>query len=275
MPDVMLTEKETMSKYSWNANDYKTNSQVQQVWAKELIEKLSLNGTEDILDLGCGDGKVTAEISNAVKSGTVIGIDNSSSMIAFAKEHFTSEKHSNLSFQEMNAQNLNFEECFDIVFSNAVLHWVKDHNSVLEGIYKSLKKKGRILLQMGGKGGVSQLISVLDEILSYSVWQAYFQDFEFPYTFLGVEEYETMLLDRGFQIKRVELIHKDAVHEGKEKFKGWIRTTWIPYLERIPEEKREEFIETLVSKYIEQVPLDAKDNIHVDMVMLEVEAEKA
>ena len=271
----MLTEKETMSKYNWNANDYKTNSQVQEIWAKELIEKLSLNGTEDILDLGCGDGKVTAEISNAVKRGTVLGIDNSSSMITFAKKRFTSEKHPNLSFQEIDAQNLNFEECFDIVFSNAVLHWVKDHNSVLEGLYKSLKKKGKILLQMGGKGGVSQLISVLNEMLSYPEWHAYFQIFEFPYTFLGVEEYETMLLDRSFQIKRIELIHKDAVHEGKEKFKGWIRTTWIPYLERIPEEKREEFIETLVTKYIEQVPLDAEDNIHVDMVMLEIEAEKA
>jgi len=264
-----------MSKYNWNADDYKKNSQVQEKWAKELIDKLSLNGMENVLDLGCGDGKITAKISNVVDNGTVIGIDNSNSMITLAKKQFSNKKYPNLSFQEMDAQNLEFEDVFDIIFSNAVLHWVKDHKSVMTGLFKSLKREGRILLQMGGKGGVSQLIFVLNDMLANSKWQSFFHNFIFPYNFPGIKEYETMLLECNFQIKRVELIHKDAIHEGKEKFKGWIKTTWIPYLERIPEDKKEQFIEELVTKYIEQVPLDIEGNIHVDMVMLEVEAIKA
>lgn len=267
-------KKETMQTYNWNSEDYEKHSQAQQKWARELIEKLSLNGSEDVLDLGCGDGKVTAEISNVVCNGSVIGIDNSSSMITLATNQYPIDKYQNLSFKVMDARDLLFEKCFDVVFSNAVLHWVKNHKPVVEGLFKSLRLGGKILLQMGGKGGVSLYISVLDEILLFPEWQSFFKDFEFPYGFLGVEEYEVMLLESGFQINRIELIPKDMTHAGKEMFKGWIRTTWMPYIERVPEEKREQFIEVISTKYIEKVPLEKEGNVHVAMVMIEVEAEK-
>jgi trans-aconitate methyltransferase len=91
---------------------------------------------------------------------------------------------------------------------------------------------------------------------------------------MGVEDYEVMLLTARFKIKRLELIAKDAIHANKEKFKGWIRTTWLPYTERVPEAKREQFIELIATKYLEIKPLDAEGNVHVPMVRLEVEAEK-
>jgi trans-aconitate 2-methyltransferase len=69
-----------MSTYNWNAEDYEMHSQSQQQWARELIGMLSLKGGEDVLDLGCGDGKVTAEIAEALPNGTVIGVDNSESI---------------------------------------------------------------------------------------------------------------------------------------------------------------------------------------------------
>lgn len=263
-----------MKTYNWNAEEYEKHSQEQQKWARELIEKLSFNGSENVLDLGCGDGKVTAEISKAVCNGSVIGIDNSDEMITLATKQHSPDKYPNLSFKLMDASNLSFENCFDVVFSNAVLHWVKNHKPVVEGLFRCLKPGGKILLQMGGKGGVAAYISVLEEILSFPEWQVYFNNFEFPYTFLGIEDYEVMLSDYGFQINRLELIPKDMIHAGKEKFEGWIRTTWIPYIERVPEEKREQFIDLISTKYIEKMPLDSEGNVHVDMIMLEVEALK-
>jgi trans-aconitate 2-methyltransferase len=162
-----------------------------------------------------------------------------------------------------------------VAFSNAALHWIKDHQPVVDGIFKSLKPGGKMLLQMGAKGGVSLYLSVLEQILVLPEWKAYFQDFEFPYGFMGIEEYEVMLLAAGFQIKRVELIAKDTLHANKEKFKGWIRTTWIPYTERVPEDKREQFIELIATKYLEKKPPVTGGRVHVPMVRLEVEAEKA
>ncbi|MHC4459685.1 MAG: class I SAM-dependent methyltransferase [Planctomycetota bacterium] len=113
-----------MKKYKWNAKDYEKHSQVQQQWARELIAKLNLEGTEDILDLGCGDGKVTAEIARNTPSGSIVGVDNSSSMIELASERFPANKYPNLIFMVMDAVQLAFIEGFDVVFSNAALHWV-------------------------------------------------------------------------------------------------------------------------------------------------------
>jgi len=263
-----------MSSYHWNAEDYQQNSTAQQQWARELIAKLVLTGSENVLDLGCGDGKVTAEIADRISHGTVIGIDNSDAMIALASQQYPASRYPNLAFERMDARELAFENQFDVVFSNAVLHWIKDHHPVIEGLFKSLKPGGKILLQMGAKDGVSSYLSVLNQILLLPEWNTYFQNFEFPYSFMGVEDYEVMLLAAGFQTQRVELIAKDAVHANREKFKGWIRTTWLPYTERVPEGEREQFIELIATSYLEKAPLDAEGRVHVPMVRLEVEAEK-
>ena len=109
-----------MKNYKWDAQEYEKHSQGQQKWARELIEKISLEGTENVLDLGCGDGKVTAEISKLVINGSIIGVDNSAGMIKLARDKHSTAIYPNLSFQEMDAVNLNFNDRFDFIFSNAV-----------------------------------------------------------------------------------------------------------------------------------------------------------
>lgn len=260
--------------YSWNSKDYERNSQAQQKWARELIAQLNLRGTEDILDLGCGDGKVTAEIARLVVDGSVVGVDNSRQMIELAKEKYSPDKHLNLSFHVMDASDLSFEGCFDMAFSNAVLHWVKNHQPVIEGLYKSLKVGGKILLRMGGKGDAEGIISVMNDVKASNRWAQYFTEFEFPFTFLGIDDYQALLKDNGFFTNRVELIPKDMTHDGKTGLEGWIRTTWLPYTQLIPKEQRDEFIEEVAANYLAKVPLAADGKAHVAMVMIEVEAEK-
>ncbi|WP_231890357.1 class I SAM-dependent methyltransferase [Methylomonas methanica] len=120
-----------MNTYRWNAQDYAQHSHAQQQWAKEMMAVLQLTGNETVLDLGCGDGKVTAEIAQIVDCGTVVGIDNSAAMIALAKRRYPEKQHPNLSFRVMDAGSLSFIKGFDVVFSNAVLHWVKQHQPVI------------------------------------------------------------------------------------------------------------------------------------------------
>ena len=263
-----------MNKYNWNAKDYEKNSQTQQKWARELIEKLQLKGTENVLDLGCGDGKVTAEIARLVFNGSVIGVDNSTSMINLAMSKYPQNKYSNLSFKLMDARNLTFENQFDIIFSNAVLHWIKNHKLVIQGLYKSLKTFGKILLQMGGQGNANGILSLFNEIQLDTEWRPYFENFVFPYGFFGIAEYEQLLINSGFIKKRIELIPKDMKHNGKLELEGWIRTTWLPYIELVPEDKRDKFIRLISTKYIEKNPLDSDGMVHIAMVRLEVEAEK-
>ena len=263
-----------MNAYVWNAEDYRRNSQGQQIWARELIGKLTLNGTEKILDLGCGDGKVTAEVARSVSEGAATGIDSSRSMIGLAAENHPPETYPNLSFRLMNAGRLSFEGCFDIVISNAALHWIKNQQSVIDGVFRSLKTTGKILLQMGGKGNAGGVLATLDEIMAEPEWRPYFRNFEFPFIFPDTLGYETLLSESGFNVKCVELITKDMEHTGRDGLEGWIRSAWLPYIQQVPDSKRKRFIETIAVRYIEHVPMDLNGKVHVEMVRLEVEAEK-
>ena len=154
-----------MNSYRWDAMDYARHSTVQQAWARELIEKLDLQGNEAVLDIGCGDGKVTAEIASHVPDGSVLGIDSSADMIRTAQSGFAKPEFTNICFEVADACELLFENQFDIVFSNAALHWVRNHIPVLKGIYSSLKNGGRMLLQMGGQGNASAIICIMDSMI--------------------------------------------------------------------------------------------------------------
>jgi trans-aconitate 2-methyltransferase len=264
-----------LKSYGWDAKDYAINSQNQFNWAKELIPKLHLTGNESVLDVGCGDGKVTVEIAHALPKGKVVGVDSSPNMINLAKTNFPQERYPNLSFMHMDAQQLLFKEEFNCVFSNAALHWVKNHKPVLAGVYQSLKPGGRLLFQMGGKGSSQSVIDSLDKLKTTPKYQSYFSDFTFPYFFPSGEEYIPLLLEAHLTPKRVELIGKDMKFPDVQGLMGWIRTTWLPFTERVPVGMRENFIKEIADGYIQSHPAYEDGSIHVVMMRLEVEAEKA
>src|SRR5574338_1507548 len=255
-----------MQKFEWNADEYAKHSSAQEKWAKELLTKLQLKGNENVLDLGCGDGKITAEIANNIKEGSVIGVDNSETMINLAKGKYLKNKYNNLSFRVMDAKELIFDEEFDVVFSNAALHWVDDHGKVLEGINRSLKPGGRFLIQTGGTGNAAAAFETVEKMASLDEWRPYLENIESPYNFLSDTDYERLIPEKGFKPLRIELLKKDMVHDGIEGLKGFIRTTWLPFTTRIPEEKREQFIAETADLFIRKYPMDNEGKVHIGMV---------
>ena len=258
----------------WNPDDYHKHSSEQQKWARELIGKLALRGDERVLDIGCGDGKVTAEIAAAVPRGSVLGVDVSADMVEFARRSHSKEQHVNLAFDVADASRLPFDCEFDVVFSNAALHWIVDHRPVLAAIARGLKTGGRALLQMGGAGNAAEIIATLEEMLREPRWSKHFEGFEFPYGFYGPAEYRQWVAEAGLTPVRVDLIPKDMQHKGDEGLAAWVRTTWMPYTDRVPESQREQFIAAIVARYLAKRPADAQGTVHLKMVRLEVEAEK-
>lgn len=263
-----------MGQFLWNASEYEKYSNGQKKWADELLAKLNLEKGMSVLDIGCGDGRITAEIAKRIPESFVIGVDSSESMIELAAEKYPSSDYRNLSFEVMDAKNLTFINKFDVVFSNAALHWVDDHRLVLKGINKSLKSGGRILIQTGGKGNAAAAFEILEEMTSIAEWHTYLAGIKSPYNFLSAADYEVMIPEAGFQPLRIEILKKDMVHDGLNGFMGFIRTTWLPYTLRIPEEKRERFIADAAKLYIRRYPADEEGNVHIGMVRLEVEAIK-
>lgn len=261
-------------KFTWDAKDYRVNSLNQFLWATELLAKIGLFGDEAVLDIGCGEGKITAEIAKRLPNGSAVGIDNSEQMIKLAKNSFPKEQQPNLSFMWMDAQKLTFIDEFDVVFSNAALHWILDQKSVLRGVKNGLKSGGRVLFQMAGKGNAKAILDILDELLVLPEWKPYFADFSFPYAFLSPEEYRTLLSEVGLIPVRVEFIPKDMKFADTAGLAGWIRTTWLPYTQRLPEGLQAKFIDDIAQIYLERSPPDAEGTVHLGMVRLEVEARK-
>jgi len=120
-----------MARYEWDPADYSAHSQAQSQWAGDVIAKLELKGTESVLGIGCGDGKVTALLASRLPSGEVIGIDSSAGMVNRARETFPGTAYPNISFLCMDARDIRFSERFDLVFSSAALHWAQDHPGML------------------------------------------------------------------------------------------------------------------------------------------------
>ncbi len=260
--------------YTWDAEQYARNSSAQFTWAEELIGKLALRGDERILDVGCGDGKVTAELARRVPRGEVVGVDSSADMVRTAEAAFPASAHPRLSFARMDAAGLSFKEEFDVVFSNAALHWVRDHGPVLGGVARSLRPGGKLLFQMGGKGNGEEIFAAAAGLVRGSSWEQYFRGFEFPWGFFGPQEYALWLSKAGLAARRIELLPRDMKQKGRDGLLGWVRTTWMPYTERLPEDLREQFLAQVADRYLAIHPLTQQGEAVVRMVRLEVEADK-
>ena len=168
----------------WNPADYAANSAVQQSWAWELIARLKLRGDEHILDVGCGVGKITAELASAVPRGLVVGMDASAEMIGFARRKFSAAEIPNLKFQIADAREINFKNEFDVVFSNAALHWVDDHEAILRGAASVLKAGGRLAIYCGGKGNAHDVFLAFRPEMRQKRWREFFRKMPLPYFFI-------------------------------------------------------------------------------------------
>jgi trans-aconitate methyltransferase len=258
--------------YRWNADDYAKHSAGQERWARELIGQARLRPDDRVLDVGCGDGRITAAIASLVPAGNVLGVDNSPEMVRHAAEHFPASAYPNLAFAQADARALRFDRAFTFVFSNAALHWIRDHRPVVAGIARALAPGGRCLLQMGGRGNVADVIRAFTEVAGAPEWRAYYEGFESTYGFHGDDDYRRWLTEADLVPDRVALIEKDMVHEDRAAFVGWIRTAWHPYTAPVPDDERDALLERVADRYLADIPPDAEGHVHVRTIRLQVEA---
>ena len=174
----------------------------------------------------------------------------------------------------MDARKIKFAQSFDVIFSNAALHWVDDHEKILRGAASVLKSGGRLVVSSGGKGNAHDVFLALRPEMRLKRWRNFFRKMPAPYFFYSPGDYEKWLPKFGFKIHALKLAPKDATYGGTEGFATWLRTTWIPYIQRVQENLREEFISAVTARYAAKHPPDADGKIHVKMVRLEIDAIK-
>src|SRR5436309_11711445 len=161
----------------WDAAEYYRRSSLQEAMAQEVLALLDLKGSERILDVGCGDGKITAEIASRASRGSVVGVDPSRDMISFAQSHFGPATRSNLRFEVADARCLPFKNEFDLVVSFNALHWIPEQDAALSSIHSALISGGKAQLRLVAAGARTSLEYVVDETRRTAQWRVYFRDF--------------------------------------------------------------------------------------------------
>ncbi len=247
-------------KFEFDGEKYKLASNQQKVWGKKLIAELEFKGGEKILDLGCGDGVLTAEMAKFVPDGFVLGIDASESMIETAQKDHAG---ANLRFELLDINAIDFESEFELVYSNATLHWVKDHRMLLKNVFKALKNRGAARFQFAGDGNCSNLIRILREVMSAREYESCFVEFDWPWYMPAVDEYRTLLDEVAFIEKRVWSENVDTYIASTESMIRWIdQPSLVPFLGYIAEKDRRRFRDAVVERMIEETIQD--DGTHFE-----------
>jgi trans-aconitate methyltransferase len=233
----------------WDAKGYSERNSLQRWLAEEHLAKLELDGTERVLDIGCGDGRITAEIAQRLERGSVLGIDASTHMIDFARARFARPEHPNLAFAAGDAAALPYRGEFDLVVSFNALHWVRDQKAALRGIRAALKPTGRAFLEFVPEGPRKCLEDVIEDTRRARRWASCFIGHTPPYIHVTPEEYRRLALDSGLYVERLRRELKTWDFGSRQGFVDWAEVTFVEWTGRIPEPKRLAFIDDVLDRY--------------------------
>ncbi|MDR2945645.1 MAG: class I SAM-dependent methyltransferase [Candidatus Adiutrix sp.] len=173
----------------WDTELYDSKHKYVAEYGKNLLEYVPADPAHIILDVGCGTGSLTSELTQ--KAARVIGVDGSEEMIAQARKTYPS-----IEFQAMDACRLAWTDYFDCIFSNAVFHWIPDHDAFLNSVYKALKNKGTLVCEFGAFGNIAKIQAAFQAIT-----KQYQYEYASPFFFPTVEKYEGLLTAHGFHIE--------------------------------------------------------------------------
>lgn len=250
----MVTNQQTSTFREWNSAVYHRLSDPQVTWGKKVLSRLKLRGDECVLDAGCGTGRLTADLLEAVPRGRVIGIDLSRNMLISARQHLAADFGTRLNLVRCDFLDLPLKRVFDLVVSTAAFHWVLDHDHLFRNLHDVLIPGGWLEAQCGGGPNTARLRQRADALAATPEFAPYFAGFREPWLYQDAEGAAAALRRAGFvevetSIEAAPTVLDDAAH-----YSEFVRNIILRrHLENIAtEEARAEFI----AKLTEQAALD-------------------
>lgn len=243
----------------WSAGSYDTHARFVSELASGVVEWLAPRRGERILDLGCGDGVLTAELRDL--GADVVGVDSSADFVASARDR-------GLDARLMDGEALAFGPEFDAVFSNAALHWMPRADAVVSGISRALKPAGRFVAEFGGHGNVAAIVTAMRAVGERRGGDLALAN---PWYFPAPQVYQALLERHAFSVKRIALIPRPVVL--KTGIEGWLMLFRKPFFAQFGDAAQQALEETV--GLLRPALCDADGNWTADYVRLRVEAVKS
>jgi trans-aconitate methyltransferase len=221
---------------NWNTELYNNQHAFVYQYGEAVIDLLDPRSFENILDLGCGTGELTQKIKE--KGCLVLGIDSSAEMIAKAKAAYPL-----IPFEVADATAMEYDNEFDAVFSNAVLHWINDQEKAAENIYKALRTNGRLVAEFGGQNCVKNIIRALRKS-----FEKRGLSFEECWFFPSPGQYATILEEKGFRVNMIQHFDRQTeLADDESGMKDWIEMFGNNFFNNILPEQKKQIIEDAVN----------------------------
>jgi trans-aconitate methyltransferase len=221
----------------WDAELYEARHGFVWQLGSDVLKLLNPQRDERILDLGCGTGQLTQKIAES--GAKVIGLDSSADMVGQARQNYP-----NIQFVLQDATKLNFREEFDAVFSNAVLHWIKDPVPAIRGINQALRPGGRMVVEFGGQGNIGDIEQAVRAVLASHTEKIP----DSPWFYPSIGEYAPLLEANGFEVVSAELFDRPTPLEGEDGMKNWLQQFATTYLSSIENPKPAQLIPEIVDR---------------------------
>lgn len=236
----------------WDGESYDRISAPMEAMGLAVLERLVLRGDETVVDAGCGSGRVTQALIALLPDGHVIGIDASPEMLAAA--HRRLGEDADIRRQDLLALDLGDDAPVDAVLSTATFHWIADHPALFGRLRGVLKDGGRLVAQCGGAGNVARIHAAAEAVGEMPPFAEHLDGWVGPWNFAAPEETEERLLAAGFRDARCWL-HPQLVVPPDPR--TYLRTIVLgAHLERLPENLREPFVESVVAGLGDPVTID-------------------
>jgi trans-aconitate 2-methyltransferase len=238
-----------MSK-EWNAAVYHHVSAPQVSWGRKVLARISLRGDETVLDAGCGTGRLTRDLLEALPRGRVVALDVSKNMIDAARSYLTPDFGDRVEFVTCDFLQMPFESRFDGIFSTASFHWVRDHDALFRILYRALRPGGWLCAQCGGAGNIDRFLVRAHALMASHAYAPFFHDFESPWEFSDATTAATRLKRAGFEAIETNLEEAPTQFSTPQEFQQFVANVILHrQLERLPTaELRESFLSEVTSQ---------------------------
>jgi trans-aconitate methyltransferase len=233
----------------WDATSYARISGLQRAMAAEVLEILPLAGSQNVLDVGCGNGKVTAKIAARLPQASIVGIDSSRNMIDSALSQFDPPDYPNLYFLVADARCLPFKPKFDLIVSFNALHWIHRQEEALRSLRSVVTPDGKAQIRLVPLGERKSLETVLEETRCSSDWSGYFRDFQDPYLRLTQDQYAALAGKSGFRVVHIHTAAKTWDFQSREAFFAFGTVTFVAWTRFLPDSRKSAFINDVLDRY--------------------------